>query len=216
MPEAIILCGGASLRLKPHIPTPKPLLKLNNETLIDRQIRWLQKHGFKRIILASDRENLTYYPVIYSLEKTRLGTGGAIKKAESLIKEDKVYVLNVDDLVWYDPNIMMGQCDHAVILLSRARARFGRVKTKGNLVMSYEQKPILPFYVSAGHYCFKRKVIQEYFPMIGDFENSMMPQLADKKMLKCFKYEGTWITINTMKDLAEAHKYLSSFEKEWI
>jgi len=99
--EAIILCGGSGWRLKPDTRVPKPKLKINNETLISHQISWLRSHGIDRIILAANSLNLTEDPdVIHSVEKKKLGTGGAVKKAAEQVKDEKVYVLNVDDIVF--------------------------------------------------------------------------------------------------------------------
>ena len=58
------------LELKPDIWTPKPKLKINDETLIGYQISWLRKHGIGRITLATNDRNLTDdLDVIYSVEE---------------------------------------------------------------------------------------------------------------------------------------------------
>ena len=44
----------------------KPLLKINRETLIDRQISWLYSNGSQNIVVASDRDDLTKYNVTHS------------------------------------------------------------------------------------------------------------------------------------------------------
>ena len=88
MEEAIILAGGEGWRLKPETLTPKPLLKINKETLLDKQILWLQARGFRNIVVASDRDGLTTLDVEYSVETNKLGTGGATKKAFQRIKGD--------------------------------------------------------------------------------------------------------------------------------
>jgi NDP-sugar pyrophosphorylase family protein len=63
--EAIILAGGEGWRLKPATWVPKPLLKINKNTLIDHQIEWLRSHDFENIIVASNRKDLTKQPVAY-------------------------------------------------------------------------------------------------------------------------------------------------------
>jgi len=86
MKEAIILAGGEGWRLKPETWTPKPLLKINKETLLDKQISWLQARGFRNIVVASDKDGLTTLDVEYSVETNKLGTGGATMKACQKIK----------------------------------------------------------------------------------------------------------------------------------
>ncbi|MCK4320617.1 NDP-sugar synthase, partial [Candidatus Bathyarchaeota archaeon] len=94
MQEAIVLAGGQGWRLKPTTWIPKPLLKINKQTLIDHQISWLRSHGFENIIIASNRDDLTKLPVTFSVEKGNLGTGGATKKAFKKIKGNIAYVMN--------------------------------------------------------------------------------------------------------------------------
>jgi len=208
--EAIILCGGSGWRLKPHTWTPKPKLKINNqETLISHQINWLRKHGIERIILATNSPNLTEdKDVIYSIEERKLGTGGAIKKALKHIQTNQVYVMNVDDIVFYDPKQLYQYSDKgAAILMAKPTLPFGRIKTSSNYIVKFEQKPKLDFYVSAGHYVFKKSIIERFFPDQGDMENTALQMLAEKRMLKGFPYDGVWLTVNTMKDLIKVREF---------
>ncbi|MDI6691062.1 MAG: sugar phosphate nucleotidyltransferase [Candidatus Bathyarchaeota archaeon] len=207
--EAIILCGGSGWGLKPDIWIPKPKLKINNETLISHQINWLRKHGIDKIILAADTPNLTEdHDVIHSVEKKKLGTGGAVKKAAGHIKGNKVYVMNVDDIVFYDPKKLYEYADKgAAILMAKPTLPFGRIRTENTYVIRFEQKPQLDFYVSTGHYVFKTSVIRQFFPDEGDMELQTLQTLADKRMLRAYPYNSTWLTINTMKDLLKVREY---------
>ena len=215
MTEAIILCGGAGWRLKPHTWIPKPLLPLletpTKKTLLDLQIEWLRKHGFERIILASNQHLETSHEVVEVIEKEKLGTGGAVKNALKEVTEELVYVMNVDDIVSYNPQNLFEYSDSgAAILLARPHIGFGVVKLEGDFVTGFEEKPLLDFYVSAGHYVFKREVIEKYFPDRGDLERETLPILAINKLLKGMKLEGEWHTINTYKDYINVKKLIES------
>jgi NDP-sugar pyrophosphorylase family protein len=207
--EAIILCGGSGWRLKPDIWIPKPKLKINNETLISHQINWLRRHGIDKIILATNTPNLTDdADVIHSVEKKKLGTGGAVKKAAEQVKDNKVYVMNVDDIVFYDPKKLYEYADKgATILMAKPTLPFGRVQTQNTYVIRFEQKPQLDFYASTGHYVFKTSVIRQFFPDEGAMELQTLQALADKRMLRGYTYNSTWLTINTMKDLLKVREY---------
>jgi NDP-sugar pyrophosphorylase family protein len=209
MGEAIILAGGEGWRLKPATWVPKPLLKINKQTLIDRQISWLQSNGFENIVVASNKQDLTKQPVKYSIEKDGLGTGGATKKAFKQIKGDRAYVMNVDDIVFCNPNELFDYASKgAGVLLAKPTLRFGRV-TFGNgiEVIRFQHRSTLDLYVSAGHHVFKKAVVERYFPDQGDFEFTTMQRLADKRILHGYIYHGMWFTINTMKDLIQARTY---------
>ena len=209
MKEAIILAGGEGWRLKPATWVPKPLLKINKKTLIDHQIDWLRTHEFENIVVASNRTDLTKEPVIYSVEEENLGTGGATKKAFEHIKGKVAYVMNVDDLVFYDPKELFDYAGKgAGILLAKPQIPFGTVTLANGIdVIRFQQRRTLDFYVSTGHYVFKRTVVEKLFPDNGDFEFTAMQRLADKKLLQGYTYHGMWFTLNTMKDLIDVQRF---------
>lgn len=212
MKEAIILAGGEGWRLKPATWVPKPLLRINKQTLIDHQIGWLQNHGFENIIIASNRADLTKQPVRYSLEKNTLGTGGATRKAFNQIQGDIAYVMNVDDIVFCDPNELYDYAGKgAGILLAKPVLPFGMVTLQNGInVIRFQHRSTMDFYVNAGHYVFKKAVVEKYFPEKGDFEFTTMQRLADKKMLQGYTYHGMWFTLNTMKDLLQVKSFFKS------
>ena len=209
MREAIILAGGEGWRLKPATWVPKPLLKINKKTLIDHQIDWLRSHDFENIIVASNRTDLTKEPVTYSPEEESLGTGGATKKAFTHIKGKVAYVMNVDDIVFYDPNELFDYAGKgAGLLLAKPQIPFSKVTLENGIsVTRFQQRETLDFYVSTGHYVFKKSVVEKLFPDKGDFEFTSMQRLADKKMLQGYTYHGMWFTLNTMKELMQVKNF---------
>jgi len=207
--EAIILAGGEGWRLKPATWVPKPLLKINKNTLIDLQIEWLRSHDFEKIIVASNRKDLTKQPVAYSLEEDSLGTGGATKKAFEQIKGKVAYVMNVDDLVFYDPNELFDYAGKgAGILLAKPQIPFGKVTLANGInVIRFQHRETLDFYVSTGDYVFKKSAVEKLFPDKGDCEFTAMQRVADKKMLQGYTYHGMWFTLNTMKELIDVRRF---------
>ena len=94
--KAMILAAGLCKRLKPltnHIP--KPLLKVGNQSLIERNIRSLLNYGFDEIVINVSylgnmitEHVLEIFPnnkIIFSKESEPLGTGGGIKNALKLL-----------------------------------------------------------------------------------------------------------------------------------
>lgn len=219
--EAIILCGGKGWRLKPDTWTPKPLLKISsNETLVDRQIRWLLSHGFSKIVLASDRlfPESAYHnnPAVQThIEKEKLGTGGALKEAATLIKEDQFYALNVDDIVFYNPRDLFEYATRgAAVLVAQPILRFGRIHLKGDIVARFDHRPALDIWVSAGHYVFSKELVESHFPSKGNFEIKAMKKIATKGYLRGLVYNGDWLTVNTIKDLMKVKEYLETGKPE--
>jgi len=220
--ECIILAGGKGLRLKPHTPVPKPMLRLNGDTLLSYQIKWLRRYGFKNIVVAIDNDTYTKYkrelvryklPIkskmyvghttTYSIELEHLGTSGAIKKSVEYINSNQFYVMNVDDIVLqYNPKRLFNIAgDKCAVLLAKPRLRFGRVYGKNGYVYKFQQKPVLDFWVSCGHYVFNKDIVNKYFTRRGNFERTCFQRLVNNQLLKYLEHTGLWFTINTLKDL---------------
>ena len=69
---------------------------------------------------------------------------------------------------------------------------------------------LLDIWVSAGHYVFSKKLVEEYFPDEGDFERKAMQKIVNDKFLNGLKYRSDWLTVNTIKDLAKIREYLET------
>ncbi|MDD3296558.1 MAG: nucleotidyltransferase family protein [Candidatus Omnitrophica bacterium] len=113
--DVVIICGGQGKRLKQVInDRPKVLAQINGRPFIDILIDRLLKYGFKRFILCVGyqkekirehfREKSKYFEVLFSQEDTPLGTGGALKRAQPLIKSDAFLAMNGDSFCPVDFN----------------------------------------------------------------------------------------------------------------
>ena len=101
--KAIILAGGRGKRLRPITDKiPKPLILINKMPLIERTIRYLKKHGINEIIISSGYKSNQIEKflkkkknfgcdIVFSIEKTPLGTGGAIKKSINSCKRRVIF-----------------------------------------------------------------------------------------------------------------------------
>ena len=119
MTKAIILSGGYGTRLRPLSCTiPKSLMPIVNKPVMERQILLLKSAGVKEIVLAvsvmgdivknyfKDGTRLGV-KIHYTEEKHPLGTAGAIKIAESYLKEENFFMLNGDVILNCDLNEML-------------------------------------------------------------------------------------------------------------
>jgi len=110
---ALILCAGFGKRLNPlTLKTPKPLLKINNKTLLEGCIKMLIKLEIKKILLNTfhlkqqifDFIKNTKFPIeieIIDDGKDILNTGGGIVNMSHYSKNDDFLILNPDTL-WGD------------------------------------------------------------------------------------------------------------------
>jgi D-glycero-alpha-D-manno-heptose 1-phosphate guanylyltransferase len=106
--DAIILCGGLGTRFREVIENrPKGLAPLAGKPILELLIDDLVSQGIRRIILCVGylREQIIDHfknrydvEILFSIEETPLGTGGAIKNAANLIKSEHAIILNGDSL----------------------------------------------------------------------------------------------------------------------
>jgi len=216
--EAIVLCGGQSYRLKPQIQIPKPLLPIGSLSLLEIQLLWLKYSGkFDHVVLATNtslpikdyiQENILIDQVI---EKDKLGTSGAVRNAVNYVTENQVYIMNVDDIVFYNPDDLFSRnIEGACILLSKPRLSFGRVIPKNHYKVAYfEEKPYLNILVSAGHYVFDIDLIYNFFPRKGDLERRVLPELCSRNILTYYLTDKRWFTVNNYKQYLELLDYLT-------
>src|SRR5512144_1957368 len=89
--QALILAGGEGTRLRPLTSTvPKPVVPLVDRPFIAFMLDWLRAHGVGDVSAFGVR-------LRYMEEPRPLGTGGALKFAESLLDE-RFLMLNGDVL----------------------------------------------------------------------------------------------------------------------
>lgn len=211
MSECIILAGGSGKRLKMETKTSKPLLKLNGTTLIDHQLKWLSHYGFDTFYVPSHSKIKTKIPIVWVKEsKEKLGTGGAIKIALQKVQGSRVYIMNVDDIVFYDPNTLVKESYlGGSILVTKPMSGFGRVEfDNADNITQFVEKPEMPWSTSCGHYAMKRDVLMKYLPDKGDIEVCTFQPMATAKVLRALEYGGSWLTVNTFKDLENVKKKL--------
>src|ERR687891_857844 len=118
--QALILAGGEGTRLRPLTSTvPKPVVPLVDRPFIRFMLDWLRGHGVDDVImscghLASGVRNVLGdggafgIRLRYVEEPQPLGTGGALKYAESLL-DDRFLMLNGDVLTDIDLTAQIAQ-----------------------------------------------------------------------------------------------------------
>lgn len=210
--ECIILAGGKGTRL--GMPdTPKALVEINGRTILERRIEWLAEQGIKHFILAigykkekiKDFFNKQTGNLRFSFaeenEDSLLGTAGAIKNAFKLVEGDEAFVTNVDDITDIKLEEVMEKGVN-IICLSRFRSPFGIVFTAGDDVVYFKEKPLLKdLWASCGFYYLSK---HNDYPEVGSIEKDVFPFID----LKAYKHFGSWITVNTQKNIQEAGEVL--------
>ncbi|MEM4302365.1 MAG: nucleotidyltransferase family protein [Candidatus Caldarchaeum sp.] len=228
--KAVLLAGGFGKRLKPLTETlPKPLLDVAGKPIIVWQIEWLKSFGIREFVVCAGYLKERIIEVLgsgsklgvkigYSVEDEPLGTGGALKNGEHILKSDKSFiVVNGDVLTTLNPLKMIEGLDECIacIALTRLPSPYGIVEfdEKTLIVRKFTEKPQLPNYINAGVYAFTSEVFK-YLPDSGDLEKVTFPLLVEKNAIKAMPYENEeWISIDSHKDLEEAKKVVKHLQE---
>ena len=211
--KAIILAGGRGKRLRPITDyIPKPLVPIKNIPIIEWQIKYLKKFGIKEIIVCTGykTEMLQNYlntknfgiKIKLSIEKSPLGTGGAIKKAGKSIKDKSFFVLNGDIISNIDlKKLSKKQNSIASVEL---RTKFGTLETSGDKISKFnEKKQITNLWMNAGIYHLQKESLKD-LPNKGNIEKTLFPNYAKKGKLNTVKFKKTkWYSIDSFKDIEE-------------
>ena len=221
--KAIILAGGFGKRLKPITDyVPKPLVPIKNIPIIDWQIKYLKKFGVDEVIvstgykkdmienyLKSKEHNIN---IKYSHEKSPLGTGGAIKKAGNLVKDDTFFVMNGDIITNIDLNKMISTPNSIASI--ELRTNFGILDVKDDKITKFrEKKEISDLWMNAGIYFLERKILKN-LPLKGDIEKTFFPEFAEKNLLNLIKFKNVkWFSIDSFKDMEESSKEIEKIIK---
>jgi len=219
--KAIILAGGRGKRLRPITDKiPKPLILINNKPLIERTIKYLKKYGVTEIIISSGyKSNLIEKfvkkkknfgcEIIFSNEKTPLGTGGAIKKALKYIDEESFLVLNGDIVTNIDLKKILKKPN--TIAANELKTKFGTMDIKNNKILNFnEKKDVTNVWMNPGIYHLS-KDIERLIPKKGSLEGVVFPKMVKNKILETVKFTNVlWFSIDSHKDIEECSKEIKS------
>jgi|UniRef100_A0A7J3XXL1 NDP-sugar pyrophosphorylase family protein len=229
---AAILAGGFGKRLRPFTEeSPKPLVQVAGESIIDWQIKWLKKHGVRELVILAGykKEKLIEHlgsgsrhgvKITYVIEDEPLGTGGAIKNAEHVLSKEEVFlVLNGDVLTNLDPKKLIAKLEGdnsllGVIASIPLPSPYGILRIEGERIIGFIEKPVITdYWINAGIYALSSDSLK-YFPEKGDLEKTAFPKMAEEGVLGVVKYENVfWRAIDTHKDLEEASYLITNVLK---
>lgn len=154
--KAMLLAAGRGRRLAPLTDrTPKPLLPVHGQSLIQRILGRLKQAGIREAVINTHHlaeqiertigDGTTIgLPIRYSRESELLETGGGIKKALPLLNAEVFIICNADIYTDFDfantpPGLAKGDLAHLVLVptpASRQSGDFdcsaGRIHSRGS------------------------------------------------------------------------------------
>ncbi|MDC0243417.1 sugar phosphate nucleotidyltransferase [Marine Group III euryarchaeote] len=220
--EALILAAGKGTRMWPLTEdTPKPLLPLCGNTIIEQQIIVLEKVGVKKInILIGHRMkeisdllgNGKKYGVKinYIVQSEQKGTGHAVSLAEDHIKET-FFCLNGDTII-DEKNLELLSIEENQMAMMVTTVddgeKFGVVKSNNGILETIIEKGVSgKSSINAGIYLFNDNIFKSLKTIKKSIRGEL--ELTDALVLNeihTIEYQGFWKDIGSPWDLLTANE----------
>jgi NDP-sugar pyrophosphorylase family protein len=234
-PDAILLCGGAGLRLRSITGnSPKAMATVAGRPFLELLLRQLRRYNFERAILAVGfqedviRSHFGHkafgLSLVYSAESSPLGTGGALRNAADFIESDDILVMNGDsytdaDLSKFELGYRESGADISMIVVpADGRNDCGSVLVnRDGRVARFDEKQYTAgaAYANAGIYLMTRPMIRSIAPGIQvSLEQELFPRwLEQGKHLRAFVHRGVSTDIGTPDRYRSAQEILAKAEE---
>jgi|TARA_B110000977_G_scaffold196257_1_gene276275 MurNAc alpha-1-phosphate uridylyltransferase len=214
--KAIILAAGRGARLAPLTDTtPKPLLPINGQPLIVRQLQQLRAANITNVVInlyhlgdlierALGNGEKFGMQIAYSHEQSLLETGGGIKKALPLLEDDEFVVCNGDIYTDFNfstlPKALAPNDSAHLVLTSTPKTREsgdfdysqGRVTNRGNN------------FVYCGISIFSRRIFGNS-PEGAFSSRDLLFEAMNQGQLSAQIHRGQWTDIGTLGDYQKAN-----------
>lgn len=231
--DAMVLVGGLGTRLRAVVADrPKPLAEVAGRPFLDRILDQLLAAGIRRAILctgyrgeqieAEYGDRYDELELVYAPEPEPIGTGGALRAAASLVRGDRVLLLNGDSYCAVDlaAFVAFAQARGAQAALVAAkvddRGRFGALDLDDRgLVKSFAEKGALPGqgFINAGIYCFTREWVLALTPHAPlSLERDVLPTFLGAPTplaLHAYATDAAFLDIGTPDDYARAEAFFA-------
>lgn len=223
--DAVLMAGGKGERLRPlTLDTPKPLLKVGNQAIIDYNIHELFANGIHNIFVTVNylKEQLISHfdapefegKVKCVSEPRRLGTMGSLSLINGL-KADNLIVMNSDLLtsISFEKMYLQHESSGAELTMGvipySVSIPFAIIRSEGRKITGLTEKPTYNYFANAGVYMMKREVI-DHIPQ-GEYLDApdLVEGLIAKGMkVEYFPIEGLWIDIGSPDDYRYANELM--------
>ena len=219
--KALILAGGRGKRLRPITDKiPKSLIPINKKPLIQYTVNYLKKFGINEIIICSGYKSNQIQNFLkkkknfgckieYSIEKSPLGTAGAIRNAIKNLSDESFLVINGDVITNIDLKKILKKPN--TIAASELKTKFGTMEIRNNKILKFNEKTdVENVWMNPGLYHLSTDILK-ILPHKGSLEAEIFPKLAKKKSLHTVKFKNVlWHSIDSFKDIELSSQEINS------
>ncbi|MFC1786449.1 NDP-sugar synthase [Halobacteriota archaeon] len=229
--KTIILAGGLGTRLRKIISDkPKPMAQICGKPFLEWQIELLKRFNLRDIILSvgyMSNEIKNYFGngkkfevhIEYVEEEKPLGTGGALKNAESyVVNEDKFMVMNGDTYLLTDFTDFLsfheekkGLATISLANINEENHRYGAVEINEHCIITkFIEKSEKNFgSINTGAYVFDLD-IYSYMPAkeVFSIEYDLFPKIVETNRIFGYKTNCYFRDLGTPEDYERIKKEL--------
>ena len=217
---AVVLCGGRGTRAHPlTTDVPKPLLPAGEHPVLRHLLEVFARQGSTRFVLAAGfrAEAIAAFaralPPEWDVEVVDTGedtgTGERIRRCRHLLPQRffATYgdgVGNVDLQALQQRHVEAG--GRATVTVVPLRSQYGTLDLDGeDRVVAFREKPVLPdHWINAGFFVLEQSVFSDWAG--DDLERDVLPALAGAGDLYVYRHRGSWMSVDTHKDLLEMQR----------
>ncbi len=231
--KAVVMAGGEGTRLRPLTSRrPKPLVPIMNRPIMEHIILLLKQHGITDIVVTLYylADEISGYfgngsdwgvHIEYVVEETPLGTAGAVRQAQGLLRDEPFLIVSGDALtdIRLDRLIRYHYSKGAIVTLALAHVpnprEFGVVITdEDGRIQRFLEKPdwsnVFSDTVNTGMYVIDPEVFRLMEPKRAyDWSQDIFPQLLHEgKPLYGYimSEDEYWCDVGTLEQYREAHE----------
>ncbi len=217
--KAVILAGGLGTRLSNMVrDVPKPMAPIAGKPFLEYLLLYLKNWSIHEIILSIGYKGSaikSYFregeqwgiKITYSEEINPLGTGGAIRKALSLLNDEYFLIMNGDSFFNINLNklILFHRNQNALVTMGLVQvedtSRFGKVEIadNGKITDFTEKKPGSKGLINGGVYVVSDMIAQSIPTGVISFENDILPKLVNSGLYGIIS-EGFFVDIGIPQD----------------
>ncbi len=222
--QAVIVCGGFGKRLgNITLKTPKPLLKVNNLTVLEHIIKNLSRFGIKKTLLLCHYKyplfkkkfhNKIFFGIktLCIKESKPLGSSGALyntrKKLDNnflFCNGDTFFDINLSDLIYqYKKSKQIAFIALKKITKDGSYHTFKLTKEKLIREDLYKKS----HFVNSGIYILSKKILP-YLVKLGSLEKNVFKKLIKNKKISGKEYDNEFIDMGRPSTLKELPKFIN-------
>jgi glucose-1-phosphate cytidylyltransferase len=229
--QVVILAGGYGTRLSEETDSiPKPMVRIGPDPILVHIMRYFAAFGHSDFIIASGYKHELIegffaefeHPWNVNVVNTGLdvGTGGRLLKLTEYL--DDTFLLTYGDglgnVDLTELQSIFSQNNFLVVVTAvRPPARFGSIKSDGNLVTSFQEKnPHDEGWINGGFFICNKQALSLIPNLEEPWEGEPMTQLVQASELGVMHHTGWWQAMDTLRDKRQLEAIWRSGSAPWV